>query len=168
MSVSLFPKKITTKTMGLSVSQLEGIAEANQPSPVPVLRVWGIINEIKSGVSTYGPYTEFYGEIAALNYITNEEARSMKLLLPGVADAMLKSLFNQAASAGGSAQFAIDVTVQYNKPRNENSNFTKFTYGIKPLIDFKGEDALTTMAKALPAPKSPEGDDKPKHKKSQG
>ena len=147
-----FLKTISTAKLGLTVRPLEEVAEANKPKAVSVMRVWGIVSGRKPGISQFGSYTKFSGEIAAINLLTNEEVRSQELLLPQIAETMINKIFEGSAKEGGSAQFALEVTVTYNPPKTENSNFTKFCYGVKPLIEFKGEDALSAMAKALPAP----------------
>jgi len=150
MSISLFPKKITTKSMGLSVHQLEQVAEQAQPKAVPVLRVWGIVSNRQDGSSQFGSYIKFSGEIAAMNLITGEEARSQALLLPAVGEAVVATLLDRAVKNGATAQVALEITVEYN---NSAKGGTKFAYGVKPLMEFKGDDALSEMAKSLPAPK---------------
>lgn len=147
-----FLKTISTAKLGLTVRPLEAEAEKAKPNPVSVMRVWGIVSNRKPGVSQYGSYTKFTGEIAAINYLTGAEYRSQELLLPAIAESVVNKLFEGAAKESqGAAQIALEVTVTYNPPKTENSTYTKFTYGVKPLIEFKGEDALTAMAKQLPA-----------------
>jgi hypothetical protein len=149
MSISLFLKKVTTATMGFTTHALEEIAAANQPKAISVLRVWGIVSNREVGQSQYGQYMKFKGEIAALNLVSGEEARSQAVLLPQVAETVVNSLFEKAAKEGGSAQIALEITVEYNA---STKGGTKFRYGVKPLIEFKGEDALSVMAKQLAAP----------------
>ena len=149
MSIS-FLKKITVKNMGLTVQQLEQVAADAQPKSVPVLRVWGIVSNRQAGTSQFGNYIKFSGEIAAMNLVTGEEARSQALLLPSVGEAVVATLLDKAAKDGATAQVALEITVEYN---NSAKGGTKFAYGVKPLIEFKGDDALSEMAKALPAPK---------------
>jgi hypothetical protein len=162
MSLS-FLKKITTQTMGFQTRQLEVTAEEHQPKPVSIMRVWGMVSGKTPGVSQYGPYMKFTGEIAALNLITGDEARSQALLLPGIAEAVVISLFDRATKEGGSAQIALEVTVTYN---NSAKGGTKFAYGVKPLVEFKGEDALSVMAKQLPPPALIDGSKPAAKKKS--
>lgn len=149
MSISLFPKKVTTASMRLATRELEGIAQAHDPKPVPVLRVWGIVSNRQPGTSQFGNYMKFMGEIAAINLLTGEEARSQALILPQVAETVVNSLFDKAAKDNASAQIALEVTVEFN---NSQKGGTRFRYGVRPLIEFKGEDALASMAKQLPAP----------------
>ena len=150
MAVSLFPKKISTATMGFSTRDLEAIAAASPDDVIPVMRVWGIVSGAVPGTSQFGSYVKFTGEIAALNYISGEEARSQALLLPSVAEAVVSSLFTKAQKAGGTAQIAVDITVEFN---DSAKGGTKFRYGVRPLIEYKAEDALSEMAKSLPAVK---------------
>jgi hypothetical protein len=149
MAVSLFPKKISTATMGLTTKQLEEVAAAADPKPVSVMRVWGVVSGRQPGVSQFGNYVKFTGEIAAINLVSSEEARSQALLLPSAAETIVSSMFDKASKEGGTAQIALEITVLVNKSAKGG---TKFSYGVKPLIEFKGDDALAAMAKTLPAP----------------
>lgn len=151
----LFLKKITCKEMGLKTRQLEQSAEEAKPKALSVLRIWGIVNKRTPGISTINqtPYTVYGGEFAAINLLDGNEARSQSCILPAIAETVINKMYEGASKdGGGSAQIALEVTVTYNPPKTENSNFTKFQYGVKPLMDFKGEDAMSAMAKALPAP----------------
>lgn len=149
MSVQLFPKKITTQTMGLRPSDLEAVAAEGKGKPVPVLRVWGIVSSATPGTSQFGTFFKFGGEIAAINLISKDEARSQALLLPTVAEGVVLSLFNKAAKDGGSAQIGIEICVEENISAKGG---TKFRYAVKPLFEYKGDDALAEMAKTLPTP----------------
>lgn len=135
--------------MGLKTSQLEEIAVGAAGTQVPVLRVWGIVSGMKSGVSQFGTYQRFTGEIAAINLVTQDEARSQALLLPAVAEGVVASLFAKASKDGGSAQIGLEIAVEENVSAKGG---TKFRYVVKPLIEYKGDDALAAMAKTLPAP----------------
>jgi len=134
--------------MGLKTSELEAICAGKQ-KPVAILRVWGIVSAAVPGTSQFGHYIKFGGEIAALNLITGDEARSQNLLLPDVAEGVVKSLFDKAAKDGGAAQIGIEVCVEENISAKGG---TKFRYVVKPLFEYKGDDALAEMAKLLPAP----------------
>ena len=148
-----FLKTISTAKIGLTVRPLEEVAEQHKPNPVSVMRVWGIVSNRKPGVSQFGSYTKFTGEFAAINLINGAEYRAQELLLPAIAESLVIKMFEGAAKdAQNAAQISLEVTVTYNPPKTENSNYTRFVYGLKPLIDFKGEDALSAMAKQLPPP----------------
>jgi hypothetical protein len=150
MSITKFPKKITTATMGFNVATLEAVAADNKGADTSVLRVWGIVSGKKPGTSQFGNYIKFTGEIAAMNLITGEEARSQELLLPAVAEGIVNNLFEKAAKDGGTAEIGLELTVAFN---NSAKGGTKFSYGVKPLIEYKGDDALSAMGAKLPAPK---------------
>jgi hypothetical protein len=152
MAVTNFPKRITVASLGLATVQLEGVAEAGAGKAVSVVRVWGTVQGKEAGSGTFGPYLKFKGDFSALNLVNAEESRSALLLLPSIAESVVDSVFNQAAKEGGSAQIAIEITVTYRKPKTENDKGTRFVYGVKPLIEFKGDDALSIMAKQLPPP----------------
>lgn len=148
-----FLKTLSTAKLGLTVRPLEVVAEAHKPDPISVMRVWGIVSNRKPGVSQYGSYTKFTGEFAGLNLLNGEEYRAQELLLPAIAESVVNKMFEGAAKESqNAAQISLEVTVTFNPPKTENSTYTKFVYGVKPLIDFKGEDALSAMAKQLPPP----------------
>ena len=149
MAVTLFPKKISTATMGLKPAQLEEVAAAAKGKQVPVLRVWGIVSGASGGVSQFGTFIKFTGELAGLNLISGDEARSSALLLPPVAEGVVKSLYDKAAKDGLAAQIGIEVCVEENISAKGG---TKFRYIVKPLFEYKGDDALAEMAKLLLAP----------------
>jgi hypothetical protein len=148
MGITLFPKKISTQTMRLQTTVLEACC-AGQKKPIPVLRVWGIVSTAVPGTSQFGNYYKFGGELAAINLITGEEARSQFLLVPGVAEGVVKSLFDKAAKNGGAAQIGIELCVEENLSAKGG---TKFKWVVLPLFEYKGDDALAEMAKQLPAP----------------
>jgi hypothetical protein len=150
MSITLFPKKLSTQSMGLSSEVLESVASQCKGKAIPVLRVWGIVSTATPGASQYGPFIKFGGEIAGMNLITGEEARSQTLLLPGVAEGIVKSLFDKAAADGGAAQIGIEISVEEN---TSTKGGLKYKYVVKPLFEYIGDDALSVMAKSLPAPK---------------
>lgn len=148
MSITLFPKKISTATMGLRPSDLEALC-AGKTKPIAVLRVWGIASTATPGTSQYGNYVKFGGEFGAINLVSGDEARSQNLVLPGVAEGVVKSLFDKAAKDGGAAQVGIEVCIEENL---STKGGTKFRWTVKPLFEYKGDDALSEMAKMLPAP----------------
>lgn len=154
MPVSLFPKKITVKTMGLSTRQLEEIAVGrDNGNPLSVVRVWGLVKTAKAGTTSFGTYLTFSGEIAALNLVDGKEARSQMLIVPPQAETIISGMLDKATKDGGAAQVALEITVTENTSEQaRQGRGTKFCYGVKPIIEPSGEDALTTMAKALPAP----------------
>lgn len=159
MSLS-FPKKITTKTIGLEVRIAEKIALDANPKPVSVCRIWGILSSAVAKQSTLGPYTLYGGEVAALSYFKKDEdgsdveARSTSLIVPKVAEAYLNKLFDsiEKDATKAAVEFGMEITVAYNKSAEQYPNGTKFTFGVKPLIEPKGEDALAVMAKRFPKP----------------
>lgn len=149
MPITLFPKKITTQTMGLRTKEMEEIAVNADGKSVGVLRVWGVLSGKDPGIGTFGPFIKFRGNIAALNLLSGEEARSQVVIFPQVAETVVNTLFEKAASESAAVEFALEVTVELNPSQKGGY---KFRYAVKPLIEIKGEDALSKMAKMLPAP----------------
>lgn len=147
MGISLFPKKISTSTMGLSATALTDAALSAE-GYVPVLRVWGVVSGRTPGVSQFGNYIKFNGELGALNILTNEEARSQACVLPTQAETIVNSIFEKATKDGGVAQIAVEIGVTENKSGKAGA---KYMYVVKPLIEYKAEDALSQMAKDFPA-----------------
>jgi len=123
----LFLKKVTTATMGFTTRGLEAIAEANKPKAVSVLRVWGIVSGMESGTSQFGNYTKFKGEIAALNLVSGEEARSQSLLLPQI---------GETVSAGFRFYFPVrfktTIPVGQDYPQNRMADGVEFIELLNP------------------------------------
>ena len=148
-----FPKKITTKTCGLTTQGCESIAfDKGQKAAVSVLRIVGRISKIENGQSQFGPWVKFHGEHMAINCETSEEYRSSVCILPEIAAAPLLKFYEQGKAKDPNAmlQFGLDITVAYYKPANEKS--TKFTWGVVPMFKIASEeDALSLMAKQFGA-----------------
>jgi hypothetical protein len=150
MAITLFPSKISTQTMGLKPAELTSIALDSKGGDTPVLRVWGIVSGAASGTSQYGNYVKFTGEIAAINLVNGDEARSGALLVPQIAENVIKNLYDKAAKDGGAAQIAIEIGVREN---TSTKGGAKYMFTMRPLIEYEGDDALSVMAESLPAPK---------------
>jgi hypothetical protein len=155
MSITLFPKKITPKTMRLRPQQLNEIAEKNPNAETPILRVWGVLNvaDRKSGTTALGTYVEYGGEIGAINLITGEEARSQKLILPQVAETVTEALLSKAVKVGAaSVQIGMDIAVEFNEAGKQRGGNT-YKYVVLPLVEVSGDDALAAMLNEFPVAK---------------
>ena len=151
-----YPKKITCRTIGLDTRELETIATENGTKQVAVMRAWGIVAGRKTEHSTIGSgdqtYTRYIGQFGAFNLISGEEYRSEQLIVPGVAETVINSLFEKAMKASDgevvAAQIGLDILISENKSLKGG---TKFSYAVKPLIVPQGQDVLDIMAKDFPA-----------------
>lgn len=134
-----YPKKLTTRDMGLRTEVLEKFAAENaKDGPKTVARIYGKIEKAESGTGTYGEYQKFFGEFEGVNTIDDSQARSRVLCVPAVAEVVLLEMVD---NADGPVTFGIDLTVEYY----ENKNGTQFRFGVRPLVEPKAEDDFLTQ-----------------------
>jgi putative lipoic acid-binding regulatory protein len=134
-----FPKKMTTKSIGLAREILDDIA-VNAVKPVAVARITGTVDGKHEDKSQFGPYISFTGKFGAINMIDGEEFRSQRLILPAVAEAAVNSMFD--AAEGGSATIALDITVMKN---SSDKGGTKYVFGVKPLMEPSKKDSISLL-----------------------
>lgn len=126
---------------------------------VKLFRVFGRVVGVKGGISTYGEWEALVGQFRA---ITNEGEilDSGTLFLPDIALTAVKV----ALSGNASADFAIDLFVEYNEASEQ-----KYTYTFRHVMPPSNDDPLTMMmtkieALLLPAPETKQ-ETKPEEKK---
>lgn len=155
-----FLKKITPKECRLNPKELEKVASDSTPSEVPVLRVYGVASKTASKTSNLGPYVMFEGGFEAINLLTGTKYRSDKMILPGVAEqfavkaveSAMKIYGDKPPQVGGIAGITIglDLTVIENKTSYEAG--WKFKYGVSPLSNIEGKDAIAELGESFGAP----------------
>lgn len=144
-------KKITVSGIGLDTDTLETTAGENKKGNIPVMRVYGRIDDAKTGQSQFNEYVRFSGEFESVNLIDGSVWRSRSLIVPEIAEQNLQDMYNQAGE-GASIDFAVDVTVSYYE---SNKGGRKFRYGVTTVLDNSGgEDNLSKIRKQLPEPKT--------------
>lgn len=138
--------------MKLSPVRLNDLARQFPDQEIGILRVWGIISDRKQGTSQFGPYCKYRGELAAINLVSGEEARSQELVLPTVGESVVESLWAKNVKVGGKTlQFGLEITISFN-PAADARGGNAFTYGTRPLVEVLAQDALSQMALTLEFP----------------
>lgn len=151
-----FPKKISTSTCGLDVASCEKLVE-NGEKGISVLNIAGWITDTEIKTTTFGQCTKFTGEFQADNAINGESYRSKTMFVPEVAEMALSPL-TEGMKKGEKVKFALQILVSHQKPRNDKG--TRFTWGVKNLIEPTQEDELAkfmssiSAGKVLPPPKA--------------
>lgn len=143
-------KKLTTKAMGLQTVELQDIAaEHGMKKPVSIARVYGMIKKSEPKTTSIGVSQCYTGEFEAVNLISGAKFRASTMYVPGVAEVVLDQLLASAQlqDKSATAQFGFDLTIQYYD--NKNPTGTRFTFGVKPLLQPEESDPLSKMAKML-------------------
>lgn len=148
-----FPKKITTTTAGFRVTMCEELAEKyGKKGPAKVLQVYGTISKTETDSNSFGDYTKFIGNHAAINLVDNVMYRSKNLILPEVAQTALMDLVaaHQAKGTNEPCAYGLFITIEYYEPKNPKS--TKFTWGVEPVIRDDSADPLAALADQMGTP----------------
>jgi hypothetical protein len=151
--------KITMKAVGAQPKA--GTVEA----PHMLLHVLGIARSFKTGSSNYGFFQKFSGDFEAINLETGEVFRSNNLMLPAVAEMLLKSALIDAGAEAGRAgdrgipdregkaatvpvEFAYAIGVKPGKPREgAQESYAGYEYTVESLTTSKRSDALQSLRK---------------------
>jgi hypothetical protein len=112
---------------------------------VPLMRVMGQADGIKTGTTNYGEYCGFTGIFAAVNIKTGEHFAAAQVYLPDVATDLMRPVVEEAARNGSKVEFAFDVGVRQVKRGEE----LKYEYGVKPLISAAKADPLAALKAKL-------------------
>jgi hypothetical protein len=131
--------KISVKTCK-AVPQLEIVTVDGKQVPRAkgnqhLLRIVGVTNAVKKGMSEFGPWVAFLGSFEGTNVQTGEVFRSSKCLLPESATAAL----NLAVNGDNMVEFGFDIGV---KPA---STPTGYEYTVTPLLETADTDPLQIL-----------------------
>ena len=114
-----------------------------------LLQVFGIVTDIKTGESTYGPWVALTGQFRAINLETGEMFQSGVCFLPKMGTELITPLLKKDGTNG--LEFALDIGVI---PAENN---TGYEYYVEPVLETSENDPLEILSKkvkqaALPAP----------------
>lgn len=115
------------------------------------MRIFGIVNDVRTVQSQYGDSIGFRGEIRAINLTTGEEFNSGEVFLPAIGETYVYNAFCSASGVDGfgGLELAFDIGV---KP---SATPMGYEYTIAPLIENTAPDRLASLAGRLPAPALP-------------
>lgn len=130
------PKSSTTFIKKITVKECCGTPVLRDlpgdHSIVPIMRVAGFAQGIKTGESNYGEWKAIMGEFAATNLKTGEIFTSPVAIIPS---AMGEMIFQQVQAslmedASSRVKFAVEIGVMVSK-RDPN----KYEYTVQPIVD---------------------------------
>lgn len=147
-------KKLSAKTI---VGKVKVLLPKNEKgeiingSPVALMRVYGICNGIKSGVSTFGEWIAFTGNFKAVRLSDGEVFAGSQLFVPDVVTELLGPVVR--AAQGADVEFAFDIGAQGTETE------VGYEYMVQPLMKIEESAPLLALEArlnlaALPAPTS--------------
>ncbi len=126
--------------------------------------VVGICSGYEQGVSQFGQWTRFTGDLQATNYLTEDVLRAPKAHIPDVLETVLLSGVAGNTEDGvtdgkgitsfklkESIEFAYKVSIE-RKEDNEDGSIS-YEYRTEPLTEIAASDNLSHLTKLLDAPK---------------
>lgn len=126
--------------------------------------IYGSTNGVKTGVSTYGEWVAFVGQMEAINHVTGEVFAAVQCFIPEP----LQSLIRAALADHDQVEFAFTVSVKRRDDLKEG-----YEYLVKPHKQASEADPLEKLRnlipaanKNLPAPKVEQPTASPKSTKS--
>ena len=143
--------KITAKDIGLDRNVLRKIGEKSKGEVVPVARIFGQAQSMKSGETDKGEYVKFHGLFIADCYVDKLTYRASQLILPPVANGMLEGAMGMAlANTQGeegkpgyvAVQFAYEIMI-----KGDPDSVTGYVYSARSLIT--GDDPLEKLLEKL-------------------
>lgn len=145
-------KKLSAKTIiGKVKSVLPKDEKGNikNGEAVALMRVYGICNGIKTGVSTFGEWIAFTGNFKGIRLSDGEAFAGSQLFVPEVVTELLAPVVRQAN--GADVEFAFDIGAQGTDTE------VGYEYLVQPLMKIEESAPLLALEerlnlKALPAP----------------
>lgn len=134
-------KKIIGK---VDVKALHEMAATDANAQVELFNIGGTCNGTKTGNTTFGEFTAFLGNFAAVRLSDNMIFRGPQLFLPTVAESYIRPVVD--AAAGQPVEFAFIIGV---KPMTKPSGELSYEYTVKPIAAPDTVDPLADMLKKL-------------------
>jgi hypothetical protein len=87
---------------------------ATTPEPtIPIMRLTGMVIDIKRGQGDNGPWVALLGEFTAVSRKTGEIFQSAKAFIPGAINDLIAARMMQEGTRA--VEFAVDVSIQWSK-----------------------------------------------------
>lgn len=146
-------KKITAKELLGKVSTYvkENLAVDEEKKAYAIA---GIANGIETGVSTFGEWQAFKGDMQATIYHTGEVVRAPKAFIPEP----LNSILIDALSQNDKIEFAFEVSLRRHADNDDGR--VSYEYIVRPLTEVSEADSLAHLTKLI-APIKDEVEEKP-------
>lgn len=110
-----------------------------------LVRIIGVANKAKPGMTDKGEYVKFVGDFEATNLVTGEEMHSAACILPQFIGEQIWGAMNSDGTEKMST-FAFDIGAHYDA-----SSVTKYVYDVKALIAPKSNSLLAELKASVPA-----------------
>lgn len=140
-------KKISPKNLVGEVKPIVSEHIKKDGEAMELYRIWGVVDGVQTGNSSFGDWVAFVGQFGALNSVTGEEFKGIKAFLPEPMQTMLQVAMND----NDKVEFALLVHV---KRRDDLA--IGYEYIAEPIIDAQEADPLEHLkTKALPQLEAP-------------
>ncbi len=128
-------KKISVKGVIGNIKKM--VASGDVACGTAIMRVIGIANGTKEGVSDNGDWVALKGQFKATNLLTGEQFGSGVCFMPDVATDMVSGMLTEDVK---SVEFGFDLIVKHDE-----SSATGYTYVAKPLVEAGQDDPLARL-----------------------
>lgn len=151
-------KKLTAKSVMHNVKKVVKDAGLKDGDEMQLFRIIGKVSSCEGVDSEYGTSIRFKGVFEAINDVTGEVVSShSQCFLPEVAQDLLHSVVmaHQDGDSEANVAFGFEIGV-----RADDNLPTGYEYTCRPLVEAKGEDALSDLRNEtllLDAPKKTTG-----------
>lgn len=156
MSIVMLKKLGAKQILG----DVKGVAKslAKEGDKCQAYSIYGTANGIKTGVSTYGDWTAFTGQMEAVNHITGEAFQAVQCFIPEPLQSLLKCALEQ----NDAIEFAFTVEVVRRDELKEG-----YEYNVVPHKQVSEADPLEKVRALIPSyPKGLPGATDPKPEKA--
>lgn len=137
-------KKLSAKTIVGKVKALLPKDEKGNiinGSPIALMRIYGICNGIKSGVSTFGEWIAFTGNFKGIRLSDGEVFAGSQLFVPDVVTELLAPVVR--AAQGADVEFAFDIGAQGTETE------VGYEYMVQPLMKIEESAPLLALEARL-------------------
>lgn len=118
------------------------------PASQELYTLIGVCNGVKTGESTYGPWTSFLGTFEAIRTDNGKRFQSGRVFIPEPVSSMTAAQLADAQSEDKAATVAFAFAIGRKKAKTA----TGYEYTTKPLVKLAANDPLAGLRAALPAP----------------
>lgn len=142
---NMIVKKMSTKTVFGSKTDIQELVLADKTKPVNLFDVIGIARTVAKGETAMGPWVAFIGDFRAKSYNPKYADRvfvSGRLFLGGPAEDLL--LGQMLPQSDNYVEFAFTIQAQFDE-----TSATSYTYQAVPLVEPSADDPIERLRRKL-------------------
>lgn len=109
--------------------------------------IYGHTNGVKTGVSTYGEWVAFVGQMEAINHVTGVVFAAVQCFIPEPLQSIIRGALAKLDDDDKSIEFAFTVSVKRRDDLKEG-----YEYLVKPHKQASENDPLEKLRNLIPAP----------------